>query len=173
MGFLAPGPVILFLPAQQEPPATNPATFGALTAATGQRPYLEFDGTTNETAIMSSVLRSYRGGNLQFTVYATMDTANTGTKVVKVTLAVERLVSGDVLGAGGNDFAAAQSVEITVNNTAGTLFTGTLSLTSSQIDGLLSGELFRLKVVRDNATTGTNATGRLRILAIVCQEVAA
>ena len=165
-------PNFQFLPAQNEPPTTNPATFTAVDAATGQRPYLEFDGTTDETAIMSGVFRNDHGGGVTLTFYGTMDGNNTGTKVVKLSCAFELVQSGDVLGGGGNDFASAQSVEITVNNTGGTCFTGTLAFTAgSQMDSVTTGKFFRFKITRNNSgLTGTNATGRYRMLAAVCNN---
>jgi hypothetical protein len=162
-------PNFQFLPAQNEPPTTNPATFTAVAAATGLRPYLEFDGTTDETAIMTGVLRNYRGGGVTVSFKGTMDGANTGTKVVKLAAAFELVQSGDVLGAGGNDFASSQTVEIVVNNTAGTMFEGTIAFSNgAQMDSVVTGSLFRFKITRNNSgLSGTNATGRYRMLAAV------
>jgi hypothetical protein len=161
-----------FLPAQNEPPLTDPATFTTIVAATGSRPLLEFDGTTDESGVMSGILRNYRGGGVTVTFRGTMDTANAGTKVVKLACSFEKVQSGDVLGAGGNDFAAAETVEITVNNTAGTMFEGTLAFTNgAQMDSLVTGNSFRFKITRNNAgLAGTNATGRYQLMVAVCNN---
>jgi hypothetical protein len=165
-------PNFQFLPAQNEPPAANPATFTLITAATGQRALLEFDGSTDETGIMSGVLRNYRGGGVTVTFKGTMDSTNTGTKVVKLAASFELVQSADVLGAGGNDFASAQTAEIVVNNTIGTMFEGTITFTDgAQMDSVTTGKLFRFKITRNNTgLSGTNATGRYRMLAAVCNN---
>lgn len=150
-----------------EPPSTLYAPLGFLAAATGLRPYRSFDGTTNWSMIWTGIMPgNYNAVSTKVRVWGTMSAGNAGTKVIKLEAQFERCESGVVLGAAGNDFAAAQSSETTVNNTAGTEFICDVSFTAgAQMDSVVAGDLFRLRVVRNNTTSGTNATGAFRMLA--------
>lgn len=162
----------LFLPFNAEPPATLYAPLGFLVAASGLRPYLSFDGTTDWNTIFSAVMPpSYTGRGISVTTWVTMSGNNSGTKKLKMAYAFERDEVGVALGAGGNDFAAAQAVEGTVDNTGGNLFQPAISFLNSQVDSVAAGDYFRFRATRNNATAGTNATGAARVLAIALAEI--
>ena len=162
----------VFKPGAAEPPPSNHAPFTAIVTDTGQRPTLLYDDGTAETGIWSSSLnRAYDGGGLTVSVRGSMAGANTGTKKVRIEVAIERVIDGDNLGTGGSDFAAAQSVSITVNNTAELYFTGTVTFTSgAQMDSLLKGDSFRAKVARAPGHADDDAVGDYQLNLVEIKE---
>ena len=154
-----------------EPPAAN-AALRAQIAVTGDRsrPVLVLPATGSPEAVFSGKLLSYGASGVQVRIHGAMDGANTGTVVVRIESAFERLPAAEVLTANG--FATAQAAESTVNNTANALLTATVNFTNgSQMDSVVNNDWFRLRIARLNAgLTGTNASGSFRILYVEIVE---
>ena len=136
-------------PFGMESPETNPATQDLR----NRRPVLDFDDTTNESAVWTFVLpEHYGGGGLTIEIGYTMATATAGD--IDWDAEIERVSDTDTDG-----FAAAISVDNTVvPATSGLL--GVVSIAIAQgaeMDALSAGELGRLKITRDAAAD--TATG--------------
>ena len=148
---MASGDTLLWLfPGDAEPPDSNFPEPVGLAAATGRRPALAFDDTTKEIVqFLAGMLRNYGGGGLTITIWYAMAGANT-TKTVQWEIRLERLQDGDALGAGGNDFAAANTVSETVPATADELEPATITFTDgADMDSIAVGDPFRLELARD------------------------
>lgn len=162
-----------FEPFENVPPSTNYALPDLIDAVTGVRPVLDFSTSADKVAIFNGrIPRHYDGGGLTLKIEGAIDTANTGTKVVRISASFERVTTSDDLDAGGSDFASAQTSEITVNNTANAMFSGTIAFTDgAQMDSLAAGDKFRLRITRHNSgLTGTNATGDFQLLGLELVE---
>jgi len=143
--------LLIFTALHAELPATNFATFDTRNL----HAVLDFDDTTDESAIFSAILpRSYAEGGLKVWIHFCMETAIEDTVIWNV--AFERI--GEVLDIDGDSFAAAQSSgSITVPGTCGLVEMSSISFTDgAQMDSLEAGEGFRMMITRD-ATTDTAA----------------
>lgn len=152
----------IFMPSDNEPPATNYATFNV--SATALHPTLDFDTTTQEAAIFSGIMpRHYAGGGI--TVYVVWAIAAT-TGTVGWTVEFER--SNTAINA--DSFAGAQTI------TAATVSGSTLvpSVTNvavtdgANIDSLAVGDLFRIRIKRDVAND--TAAGDAFLLGVELKE---
>lgn len=152
----------VFLPSDNEPPATNYATVNV--SATALHPQLDFDSTTAEAAIFSGIMpRHYAGGGI--TVYVTWAIAAiTGT--VGWTVEFER--SNTAINA--DSFASAQT--ITAATVSGTTLvpsvTNVAVTDGANIDSLAVGELFRIRIKRDVAND--TAAGDAFLLGVELKE---
>jgi hypothetical protein len=138
----------VFHPYNIEPPATN---YAALFAR-NQHIVLRFDPTTDEEAVFSTVMpQHYDGGGIDVYIHYSVDTAETGDVVFQS--AFERI--GDQQQDVDSDgFASFQcSGAVGVPGTTGLVDILSISHTSSEIDGILAGEKFRLKIRRDADNT--------------------
>ena len=143
--------LLIFTALHAELPASDYATFDTRNL----HAVLDFDDTTDESAIFSAILpRSYAEGGLKVWIYFCMETAIEDTVIWNV--AFERI--GEVLDIDGDSFAAAQSSgSITVPGTCGLVEMSSISFTDgAQMDSLEAGEGFRMMITRD-ATTDTAA----------------
>ena len=128
------------------------------------RPFLAFDGTVTETAYSRTVAMpgQYSGGMLKASVGYMMASATSGKVDFEVSL--EAVTSGDPhdLDA-GDSFDTPNTVNAPVPGTAGYL--GVLTMTLSNEDDVVAGDMFRLKLERD-ADDGTDdtATGDARVM---------
>ncbi|TIV70588.1 MAG: DUF2793 domain-containing protein [Mesorhizobium sp.] len=158
-----------FKPMDNEPPASNYATFDTLNATT-PRPVLEFDAATQESAVFSDVLwPTYGGGGLTVEIYWAMDTATSGNVVLDA--AIERVQQGTDSYA-TDSFATAQVTAATsVPGTAGVSKKSTLTFTNgSAMDSLAAGEEYRCRIRRVAADAGDTATGDLQVSKVVVRE---
>lgn len=155
----------VFMPQAYEPPASNYATLNVR----NQHPVLEFDTTTQETAVWSSRMPAhYAGGNLVVSVLWAAATATTGTIGWDATL--ERVDAG-TLDIDADSFATAQTITAaTVSGTSGVTSTTTVTATagSTGTDSVAAGDLFRLRIRRDVAND--TATGDAQLLAASIAE---
>jgi len=157
---MASGETLLILtPLHNEPPASNPATLD--TRGVSPHPLLDFDATTNESAIFSAVMpRHYAGGGVTVYIHYAMSSAEADT--IDWDAAFERI--GDQqqdLDADG--FAAVQSVDnTTVPGTSGLVDIVSIAFTNgAQMDSIAVGEGFRLKITRDAASDDAPGDGEL------------
>jgi len=156
-------PLVVFRPANNEPPSTNYAVFGVRNG----HPYLAFDTTTQWAAIFTGQLPPhYAGGGLTVSVHVMMASATTGT--VGFDVAFER-IDVSSLDLDGDSFATAKTITATtVPGTSGQILSLSVAFSNSEIDGLLAGELFRLRVRRDVAND--NAAGDAQVIAVTVRE---
>ena len=161
---MASGDSLLIFRAQDHiQPASNPAIFQRRNGT----PVLEFDDTTQWVAIFHGVLpRHYTGGGIRVYLHFSAKTAVTGTLGWDV--AFERI--GDSQQDLDSDgFASAQTVTaVTVPGTSGHVDIQSVDVTDgAQLDGLLAGEGFRLRVRRDVANDTAAGNGQLGFVELV------
>lgn len=162
---MATGNTLLTLfPAGNEPPATNYATLDTRNG----HPCLDFDTTTQETAIWTCIMpRHYAGGGITVYIHYAMTSAVTGTCGWDVSL--ERI--GDAqqdIDADG--FAAAQTVTaVTVDGTSGNVDIVNVAITDgANMDSVAVGESFRIRIRRDVAND--TAAGDAELIAVEIKE---
>lgn len=155
--------LIIFRPSDDEPPATNYATFDTR----NNHLVLDFDDTTSEGAVFKGVMpRHYGGGGITVYVHWAATSATSGT--VGWLVAIERV--GTALDIDADSFAGDQTV--TAANTSGT--SGIVTITNvaitdgANMDSLAVGEAFRLKIYRDVAND--TVTGDAELYAVEIKE---
>ena len=156
--------LLIFTPLHNEPVASNFATLDLRNL----HPVLDFDPTTNESAVFSGIMpRSYGGGGITVYIHYAMTSATSGT--VDWDAAWER-IGDQQLDIDGDSFAAVNSVDnTTVPGTSGLVDIVTITFTDgADMDSVAVGELFRLKITRD--ATNDDATGDAELLAIEIKE---
>lgn len=157
--------LVVFRAGEQDPTPTS--NFASLDTRNGH-PVLDFDATTQETAIWSGVLpRHYAAGGITVYLHWSATTATTGT--IGFDVAFERIGDGQQdIDADG--FATAQTVTAaTVPATSGHVDITNVAVTNgANIDSLAVGEAFRLRVRRDVASD--TAAGDAELLAVELKE---
>lgn len=154
----------VFKPLDNEPPSSNFATVDTRNS----RPVLDFDTTTQESAIFSDVLPlSYMGGGLTVEVFWAATSATTGT--IGWDVAIER-IDADSLDTDSDSFATAQTITaVTVPGTSGQIKKTSVAITSgANMDSLVAGEAYRVRVRRD--VTNDTATGDAEVFFVVVRE---
>jgi hypothetical protein len=156
--------LLIFHPHNNEPGTANYATLDTR----NQHPCLDFDDTTNESAIFSGVMpQLYSSGGVTVYLHYAMTSATTNT--VDWDVAFERI--GDQQQDIDSDgFAAVQSVDnTTVPGTSGNVDVVSIAFTDgAQMDSVAVGESFRLKVTRDAASD--DATGDAELVKVEIRE---
>ncbi len=156
--------LIIFTPFQNEPPASNFATLDLRNL----HPVLDFDATTNESAVFRAVMpRSYAAGGITVYIHYAMTSAVADT--VDWDVAWER-IGDQALDIDGDSFATVNSVDnTTVPGTTGLVDIVTVTFTDgADMDSVAVGELFRLKVTRD--ATNDDAAGDAELVALEVKE---
>lgn len=151
-------------PFGNEPPSSNYATLDTRNL----HPVLDFDDTTNESAVFSGVMpQNYAGGGVVVYVHYSMTSATSGD--VDIDAAFERVGDGqqDV---DSDGFATAKSVDNTdVPGTCGHVDIVSIAFANgADMDSVAKGEKFRLKITRDAASD--TATGDLELHAVEVRE---
>jgi hypothetical protein len=160
--------LVAFTPLHVEAPASAAATLDVRNG----HPVLDFDDTTDESAVFTGTMANYGGGGINVYVWATFTSDTTSGHVARIQGAFEYIQAG-TLDIDADSFATAQSSAISPFTTSGIPNTGLLTFTNAQIDGAQSGHPFRFKFSRDaDGTTGTDdATGDLEVLIIELFEI--
>jgi hypothetical protein len=157
--------LVIFGPAANQPPSTSYATFNTRNG----RLVLEFDTTTQESAMFASKLpRNYAGGNL--TVYLTWMAATATSGSIGWGVSFERDNPGN-LDLDADGWATEQIVTAaTVDATCGKASTTSVVCTAGAAGtaSLAAGEDFRLRIRRDVAND--TATGDAQLLSIEVKE---
>lgn len=156
--------LLIFTPQCNEPPASNFATFDLR----NQHPVLDFDDTTNEVAVFSGVMpRHYGDGGVTLYYHYAMTSAEADT--VDWDGAFER-IGDQQLDIDGDGFAAVQSVDnTTVPGTTGLVDVVSIAFTNgAEMDNVVAGEGFRLKVTRD--ASNDDAAGDAELLFVEIKE---
>lgn len=155
----------IFTPLHNEPPSTNYATLDTRNG----HPVLDFDDSTDESAVFSGIMpRNYGSGGV--TVYLHVSSvATTGNHMFDV--AFERI--GDQQQDVDSDgFAAVNAVgAVAVPGTSGNVDIVNVTFTDgADMDSVAVGELFRLKVTRDADNASDTATGDSELHAVEIKE---
>lgn len=154
----------IFMPYDNEPPSANYATLDVR----NYHPCLDFDATTNESAVFSGIMpRNYAGGGVTVYLHYAMSSATTNT--VDWDVAFER-VGDQQLDIDGDSFADVNSVDdTTVPGTSGLVDIVSVAFTDgADMDSVAVGELFRLKVTRDAAND--DAAGDAELVTVELKE---
>lgn len=138
-----------FLPNQNEPPLANPAT----ASLRNLHPILQFDTTTQESAIFTEVMpQHYAGGNI--VVYVTWAAASATTGTIGWDITIERITDG-ALDIDADSYATAKVITAgTVPATSGITSTTNVTLTAgaTDTDSVAAGDTYRLRLRRDVAS---------------------
>ena len=156
--------LLIFTPLHNEPPAANPATLDTRNSHT----VLDFDDTTNESAVFKAIMpQAYSGGGVTVYIKYAMTSATSGD--VDWDVAWEGIADG-VQDIDSDGFAAVNSVDnTTVPGTSGHVDTVSVAFTDgADMDSTDPGEGFRLKVTRDAASD--TATGDAELWAVEIRE---
>lgn len=148
----------IFTPLHNEPPSSNPATLDIR----NQHPVLDFDATTNEFAVFSTIMPRNYAATTGVTVYIHYAMSSAEANTIDWDVAFERI--GDQqqdLDADG--FAAVQSVDnTTVPGTSGLVDIVNVTFTDGgEMDSIAVGEGFRIKITRDAASDDAAGDGEL------------
>ena len=149
--------VVVFTPLHNQPPSSNYATLDTRNS----HPVLDFDTTTQETAIFQGAMpANYNSTGLTVTIEASLTSATSGTLGWDV--AFENMTGLDI---DADSFATAQTATAaTVPATSGQPLRHTVSFSNSQIDGLAAGDPFRLRIRRD--VSNDTATGDAELISV-------
>lgn len=156
--------LIVFTPHANEPTSSNFASLDLRNLHL----VLDFDDTTNESAVFSGVMpRHYGGGGVTVYLHYAMTTATSGD--IDWDAAFER-IGDQQLDIDADSFATVQSVDnTTVPATSGNVDIVSIAFTDgAQIDSIVVGEGFRLKITRDAASD--TATGDAELLFVEIKE---
>lgn len=156
--------LITFLPNNAEALASNGARFDVR----NYHPVLDFDDTTNWSAVFTGVLpRHYSSGGVTVYIHYAMSSATSGD--VDWDVSFER-IGDQQQDIDSDSFAAAQSVDnTTVPGTSGNVDIVSVAFTDgAQMDSIAVGESFRLKVTRDAASD--TASGDAELVAVEIKE---
>ena len=138
--------LLIFHPYNNEPTATVYATLDTR----NQHPCLDFDASTNESAVFSSVMPQHYAGTTGVTVYLHYAMSSAVADTVDWDVSWE-LIGDQDLDIDGDSFAAVNSVDdTTVPDTAGLVDIVSVAFTDgADMDSVAVGDSFRLKVTRD------------------------
>ncbi|HVY52799.1 MAG TPA: hypothetical protein VHA07_14720 [Devosia sp.] len=152
-----------FVPYQNEPPSTNYATLGLRNF----HPVLQFDDTVSESAVFTAIMPQNYSNATGVTVYVT-GTAVATSGTVGWTVEFERLDS--LTDVDVDSFASAQTITAgSVPATSGQTLTLSGAVTKgANIDSVVAGDLFRVRIKRDVAND--NAIGDAELLGVEIRE---
>ena len=155
----------IFTPLCNEPPSSNYATLDTR----NQHPVLDFDATTNESAVFSSVMPQHYAGTTGVTVYLHYAMSSAEANTVDWDAAFE-LIGDQDLDIDGDSFAAVNSVDdTTVPGTTGLVDIVSIAFTDgADMDSVAAGDGFRLKITRDAASD--DATGDAELVFVEIRE---
>jgi len=154
--------IAVFNALDNQPPATNFATLDTRNSIA----ILDFDDTTDESAIFLSIIpeATVLTSGLSIRLIWTATTATSGDCVWGASL--ERMTT-DI---DTDSFDTAASVTTTTNATSGVPNYSTITLTT--IDSAVAGDGFRIRITR-NATSGSDTmVGDAELIAVEVQQVA-
>jgi len=151
-----------FTALHNEPPSSNYATIDFRNG----HPVLDFDDSTNESAVLSDIMpRNYAGGGITVYLHFAMSSATSGD--VDWDVSLERI--GDQQQDLDSDgFAAVNSVDnTTVPGTSGNVDIVSVAFTDgADMDSIAVGEGFRVKVTRDASSDTAAGDAELRFVEI-------
>ncbi len=161
---MATGNVLaVFSPLGSIPPASNMATLDVRNVHS----VLNFDAATEESAYFEGLLPdNYGGGGLTIDLYWLGATATSGD--TKWGASMEALASLDQ---DADSFATEQVATGTANATSGIYTKTSVTMSSgANMDSLLAGEPFRLKIARKAADVADTLTGDAQLIRVTVKE---
>lgn len=153
----------VFTPLDNQPPAANYATLDTLNS-TSPVSVLDFNDGTDESAIFVGILpeAAVTTSGLKIILYWTADTTSTNTVVWSAE--IENDDGYDIDGDGFDTNAVTTST--THIGVAGQINKTTISLGSGDVDGLVAGQPYRLRVFRDADNGADNYIGDAMLMAV-------
>lgn len=154
----------IFTPQHNVPPTSNFATVDTR----NNHLLLDFDDTTNESAVFSGIMpRNYASNGVTVYIHYVMTSATTNT--VDWDIAFER-IGDQQLDIDADSFAAVNSVDnTTVPGVSGNVDIVTITFTEgADMDSIAVGESFRLKITRD--AVNDDASGDAELVSIEIKE---
>jgi hypothetical protein len=146
----------IFSPLDNEPPATNFATIDTRNSIS----ILDFDGTTQESAVFRSIMPEGASfSSLIAYIWAMGTTAVTGDVIWGVQY--EDMVGQDL---DGDGFNTGVTKAMTIAATSGVMIGITIGSTFT--DGITAGDPYRIKIYRAAAEAGDTLVGDAELLAI-------
>ena len=157
--------LLIVHPYHNAPPTANYATLDTR----NQHPCLDFDATTNESAVFSAIMPQNYAGTTGVTVYLHYAVSTATADTVDWDVAWER-IGDQQLDIDGDSFAAVNSVDnTTVPGTSGLVDIVSVAFTDgADMDSVAKGESFRLMVTRDAASD--DATGDAELYKVEVRE---
>lgn len=131
-------------------------------------PTLDFDAATDEAVNFEGVLPAHYAGN-GIAVVLDWVAASATTGDVKWNVDIERQNAG-TFNVDTDSFATAKTATTTTNGTNGVVNHTTISFSNSEIDGLLAGEVFRLRVTRDANDAADTMAGDAQLRKVILTE---
>ncbi len=166
-GTAGPDALVVFNPADGEPPASAYATLDTRNA----HPVLDFDPDTDESMYFTGVMpQRYTGNGVYVYIYFAMTTATSDT--VKWAVAFENL-GGGVQDLDTDGFATAQTVTSSLPATSGVVSHTTFVSFSdgAQMDSVDANDPFRLHLMRDaDDATYDTASGDAEVVIVYIYE---
>ena len=157
--------LLVFSPLSNEPPASNFASFDTR----NNHVVLDFDASTNESAVFSGIMPQHYTGTTGVTVYIhyAMTSATSGD--IDWDVCFER-IGDQQLDIDADSFAAANSIDnTTVPGTAGNVDVVSVAFTNgADMDSVAAGESFRIKITRD--ASSDTASGDAELFKIEIRE---
>jgi len=157
--------LLVFTPHMNEPPSSNGATIDYR----NQHPVLDFDASTNESAVFTGVMPRHYSGTTGVTVYIhyAMSSATSGD--IDWDVSWER-IGDQQLDIDSDSFASVNSVDnTTVPGTSGNVDIVSVAFTDgADMDSCAVGESFRLKLTRD--ASSDSASGDAELVAVEVKE---
>jgi hypothetical protein len=155
-----------FMPSHNVAPVTAYAQFDTRNG----RLVLDFDAATIESAMFPGVLsRNYAAGGITVTLVGAFTSDVTITNAARLGVSFERLENNGT-DIDADSFATEKTVDVSPRATSGSLVYGTVAFSNAEIDGLLLGELYRLRVRRVANDAADTATGDFELMAVELRE---
>jgi len=156
----------IWMPYANEPPSASYATHDTR----NQHPVLDFDASTSEVAVFSSIMpRNYANGGVIVNLHTSYSTATAGSAVFNIYF--ER-VGNEVLDVDSDNFTDAASMAIDVPPTSGSVNITAINIQDgTSMASIAVGEKFRVKVERDCNNGTEDATGDAELHGIELQEL--
>lgn len=157
--------LVVFTPHDNEPPAANYATLDTRNNVL----VLDFDDTTDESAVFSGVLPAhYGGGGLTVTLVWMATSATTGDVVWNAD--IERH-QDDAFDIDTDGFAGANAATATTASASGEQQYSDITFTDgADMDSLVAGESFRIKITRDANNGSDDMVGDAELLRVIIKE---
>ena len=164
-GSAGPDTLCTLLPSTYFPPATAYATRDTR----NNTPVLDFDATTDESAMWLDILPvRYAGGGITVEIVFAATSAISGDVVWCAQ--IERIGS-EIQDLDADGFASAKTVTVTTSGTSGYTKKASLSFANgAEMDSVAAGEAFRVKIYRDADNAADTATGDAELIAVHVKE---
>lgn len=155
-----------FYPNDNEAPSSNPATKDYRNG----HPVLDFDTTTQEFAIFSGVMPQHYAGTTGVTVYVHWSATSATTGTIGWEISFEK-IGNEIQGLDTDSFASPNTVTASnVPDVAGdqdfVKVTSVNFTDGADMDSVVAGDLFRLKLARDVANDTAAGDGEVHAIEI-------